>query len=125
MEIIWSIKEKNGATWEMIQLSTLAGKTLQQFFEEAAGKEIVAEFIIGGKQCYFCGTTHWLERMKQKGSARTFDQAATLIQDRNPKLLQEVFPGLADIAETFPGTVVESFTAFQPTEQPEQAGLFA
>ena len=124
MEIIWSIKEKTGGTWHMVPLSSLAGKTLQQFFREANGKEIVAEFIIGGEHCYFCGTTHWREQMKKKGKTCTFDQAAKLIQDKNPDLLLEIFPIMKDISDIFPGVVVETSAAHQPIGPQEQGGLF-
>lgn len=101
------MKEKIGENWSMINLSAIAGKTLRQIFTEATGREIVAEFIIEGKPCYFCGTTYWLNRMSKKGRAVTFAQAIELLENKNPGLLQEIIPHLKDIARIFPGATLQ------------------
>jgi len=128
MDVTWSIKEKNGEKWDFILLADMAGKTLEQFFIEATGREIVAEFIINGERCYFCGNEHWLDRMKKKGRAVTFAQAIDQLRERNPGLLAEVIPGMAEAEKAFPGSILESHSqqAALPVESPahKQAGLF-
>lgn len=111
MNLACTIKQKNGDKWELVPLSAVAGKTLEQILNDCDGKEIVAEFVIGGKRFYFCGTPHWLERMNRKGKAVGFQQAIEILRQRRPELLREEIPGLRDISDVFPGpgTVLESF----------------
>jgi hypothetical protein len=128
MEITWSMKEKKGENWDNLRLSAIAGKTLEQFFTESEGREIVAEFIIEDKPCYFCGTAYWMNRMGKKGRAVTFAQAIEILRAKKPGLLSEVISLLPEVSAAFPGAVIESHT--QTGDLPEvqkpsvQARLF-
>jgi hypothetical protein len=128
MEIIWSMKEKKGENWDNLRLSAIAGKTLEQFFTEFDGREIVAEFIIEDTPCYFCGTTYWMNRMKKKGKAVTFAQAIEILRTKKPGLLTEIISLLPEVSAAFPGAVIESHrqTAALPEVKKTsvQAGLF-
>lgn len=127
MDVTFSIKQKSGADWELIKIESLAGKTLEQSLCGFAGKEVVAEFIIDGKPCYFCGTAHWLGRMSGKGKAVSFDRAIDILRERNPQLLQAIIPGLPEALRVFPGSEIESIEITDPSgiAQPEgQRDLF-
>lgn len=90
--------------WQTIKLSAISGKTLGQYFAESDGCETVAEIIIDDHRHFFCGTQHWLERMRQRmdqqyqASSRrpyslaTFAQGIDYLKKHRPELLDETIP---------------------------------
>ena len=76
------------------------------FFQESDGVEIVAEVNLDGRRMFFCGTDHWLERMKLKGEAVSFDDAIQRLKQINPELLAETFPVMDMVSNAFEGCQV-------------------
>ena len=103
-------KRTEAGQWQQISIDEYAGKTIEQFFRDADGTETVADVTIDGVSCFFCGTEHWLERMKQKGPAVSFDYAIARLRDTRPELLQEQIPHSTLFADVFPGATVEEMT---------------
>ena len=102
-----TIKQRtDSGQWKYISAADLAGKTLLMFFQESVGVEIVAEVNLGGRRMFFCGTAHWLERMKQKGEAVSFDDAIQRLKQINPELLAEKLPDLDIVSNAFEGCQV-------------------
>ena len=93
--ITWSMKEKGVDGWQPVPVAILGGMTLRQALEWMHGRELVAEFIIGGSNFYFCGTDHWKQRMNKKGKAVMAQEAIELLAASKPELLEEVCPGEA------------------------------
>ena len=94
--------------WQPIPVADLAGKTLLVFFQQSQGQEIVAEMNLDGRRLFFCGTEHWLERMKTKGEAVSFDYAIQRLKQVNPAVLAEKIPDVACLAaEIFEGEILE------------------
>ena len=80
-----TIKQRNDSgQWEYISAAALVGKTLLMFFQQSAGAEIVAEINLDERRMFFCGTDHWLERMKRKGEAVSFDDAIQRLKRKLP-----------------------------------------
>lgn len=109
--IEWSIKRKEGENWQLIPLADLAGKRLEDAFVGFFGKDIVAEFVIGGQKYYFCGTDKWKSRMSAKGKAVTFTEAIEMLRVVNPAVLEQICPHGEVIEELFPGSRVEKCTS--------------
>jgi len=104
----FEIKRRNEAgQWKHLSISFFAGKTLHQVFLDLEGQEVVIEFLIDGKKCFFCGNQYWLERMQQKGAAVTFNDAINRLRDTRPDILQEKIPKADLIDEVFPGATVD------------------
>ena len=102
-----TIKQRNDSgRWEYLSAAALAGKTLLMFFQESGGVEIVAEVNLDGRRMFFCGTDHWLERMKLKGEAVSFDDAIQRLKQLNPELLAEKLPDLDIVSHVFAGCQV-------------------
>jgi len=100
----FSIKRRNEqGQWQHLAISEYSGKTLGRMLMDLDGQEVVAEFELDGKLCYFCGTEHWLERMKRKGPAVLFGNAVSRLKDTRPDLLEETLP--VDVASEFGGEV--------------------
>lgn len=107
--IKWAAKIKNGAAWEPIPLAVTAGQTVRYTLEWLAGKETVAEFVIGGGLYYFCGTAQWVKKMNKRGKAVLASEAIEILERVKPELLDEVSP-CADIEHHFPGSMLEQVT---------------
>jgi len=108
--VTFSIKQKTAAGWELIPLEALAGKRLEDALLAMDGRDIVAEFLIEGEKHYFCGTPHWVERMKPKGKgAVTFSEAIQRLRQKGSHVLDEICPG-TEVNEVFPGCTVEQMT---------------
>jgi len=123
MNATFSIKQRVTADkWEYVDINAIAGKTLEEMFLDFEGKEIVAEVIFGEEKFFFCGTPHWLERMSRKGKAVSFNAAVCILRARRPELLGEVIPGIQDVAEVFPGSVIESCTMSGAGERQKDEG---
>ena len=102
-----TIKQRDDSgQWEYVSAATLAGKTLLMFFQESDGVEIVAEVNLDGRRMFFCGTDHWLERMKLKGEAVSFADAIQRLKQINPELLAETFPVMDIVSNVFQGCQV-------------------
>lgn len=101
-------KRDTEGKWHKLPVTAFAGKTIRQIFTECDGQEIVVEFLIDGKRCFFCGTDHWRDRMSQKGQAVGFDYAIHRLGQIGPELLEEIIPGLDMVDAIFPGSTVEN-----------------
>jgi hypothetical protein len=113
--VTFSIKQRNNnGQWTLLPLGRFSGKTLKQVLLDMDGKEVVAEFNLDGKLCYFCGTEAWLERMKKKAPAVLFGNAVNRLRDTRPDLLEEILP--VDVAMEFGGEV-ESVSLFEETKK--------
>lgn len=101
-------KRTESGQWQNIQAAEIAGKTLLIFFQESIDREIVVEVNLDGRRLFFCGTDHWLQRMKTKGEAVTFDYAIQRLKQINPQLLAEVLPEMDIVTDVFEGaTIIE------------------
>ena len=99
-----TIKQRSeSGQWKYLMASDVEGKTLQVFFQQSIGAEIVAEVNIDGRRMFFCGTDYWLGRMKQKGEALSFADAIQRLKQINPDLLEETLPDLELIGSVFRG----------------------
>ena len=102
-----TIKQRtDSGQWKYISAADLAEKTLLMFFQESVGVEIVAEVNLDGRRMFFCGTDHWLERMKQKEEAFLFDDAIQRLKQLNPELLAEKLPDMDIVSNVFEGCQV-------------------
>ena len=99
-------KRTETGQWQHVFADDLAGKTLLMFFQQSVGAEIVAEVNLDGRRLFFCGTDYWLERMKQKGEAVSFDYAIQRLKQINPELLAEKLPDLDIVSNVFEGCQV-------------------
>ena len=89
------IKEReDSGRWAHMKTGEFVGKTIEQFFIAAQGREIVAEITIDDRRMFFCGTDHWCERMTAKGQAIRFDLAISKLKETNPDLLAETIPSI-------------------------------
>jgi hypothetical protein len=123
MGVTFSIKNRiTAGKWEHVDINAIAGKTLEKMFLDFEGKEIVAEFVFGEEKFYFCGTPHWTERMARKGKAVSFITAVDILRTRRPELLGEIVPGIQDVAEVFPGSVMEGCTMSGSGERQKDEG---
>ncbi len=101
-------KRTEAGQWQPIPAADLVGKTMLVFFQQSDGQEIVAEINLEGRRLFFCGTDHWLERMKEKGEAVKFDYAIQRLKKVKPELLAEIIPDVACLAaEIFEGEIAE------------------
>ena len=113
--ITLTIKQRTeSGQWEHISAADLAGKTLLMFFQQSVGAEIVAEVNLDGRRLFFCGTDYWLERMKQKGEAVSFDHAIQRLKQLNPELLAEKLPNLEMVNSVFEGCQVVEHKILDP-----------
>jgi hypothetical protein len=112
MVVTFSLKVRDADTgqWRSVDVNSVAGTTLAGMFDAFSGKEAVAEFTIGDFRAYFCGNDHWLERMGRKGKSVLFSQAAGILRERCPQLLDEVLPEVATVAGVFEGATLQSVT---------------
>jgi len=76
------------------------------FFQESDGAEIVAEVNLDGRRMFFCGTVHWLERMKLKGESASFADTIQRLKQLNPELLAEKLPDVDIFSNVFHGCQV-------------------
>ena len=115
MRVVFSIKERSVDTgeWKFISVNALAGQPLEVMFNAYAGKEVVAELVIGEERFFFCGTDHWLERMRRKGRAVSFAAGLEILRQRRPGLLQEIIPMVEEIAGIFEGSTLQQIS-FDP-----------
>ena len=105
----FEIKKRNETgQWKHLDIGFFAGKTLRDVFLELDGQEVVIEFLIDGKRCFFCGNQYWLERMQQKGAAVTFDNAIERLKATRPDILEEKIPKADLINDVFPGATVQT-----------------
>ncbi len=100
------IRDEHGR-WKDLPVSDLVGKTLEQFFNESQGKEIVAEFELDGTKCYFAGTDHWIDRMSKKGKTISFEDAVTRLKEIRPDLLLDWLPDLGLVDEFFKCSTID------------------
>ena len=113
--ITLTIKQRTeSGQWEYISAADLAGKTLLMFFQQSVGAEIVSEVNLDGRRLFFCGTDYWLERMKQKGEAVSFDYAIQRLKQINPELLAEKLPDLDIVSNVFEGCQVVEHKILNP-----------
>jgi hypothetical protein len=123
MNVTFSIKQRVTADkWEHVDVNAIAGKTLEEMFLGFEGQEIVAEVIFGEEKFYFCGNSHWTERMSRKGKAVSFIAAVDILRDRRPELLGEIIPGIDEVAEVFHGSVMEDCTMTGTVEKQTSEG---
>ena len=110
-----TIKQRaDSGQWKYVSAAALAGKTLLMFFQESDGAEIVAEVNLDGRRLFFCGTDYWLERMKLKGEAVSFDYAIQRLKQINPELLAEKLPALEIVCNVFEGCQVVEHKILNP-----------
>ena len=109
MDIRFSVKKRNPDTgeWTFVDVNDLAGKNLQTWLEAYVGKEVVAEFVFGEEKFFFTGTERWKGRMARKGKAVMFEEAAKILQERCPDLLNEVIPKVDTVAGIFEGCTLQ------------------
>ncbi|RII29127.1 MAG: hypothetical protein CXR31_04490 [Geobacter sp.] len=109
--IQFSIKERLDGHWDFVPLSDLWGRSVRELFSGYSGREVVAEFLVNDydmpHRWFFCGTDFWLQRMAEKGRACSFAEAITILEERKPDILARVIPGLNDVIDLFPGSVME------------------
>ena len=100
-------KRDEKGRWNHLDVSVFARKTLREVFHSLEGQEIVAEFMIDGQRCFFCGNQYWHERMQRKGVAVRFDEAIERLQKSRPEILDQEIPTAEIISEVFTGATVE------------------
>lgn len=104
----FEIKKRNEAgQWKHLDVGVFAGKTLKEVFLDLDGQEVVIEFLIDSKRCFFCGSNYWIERMQRKGPAVSFHEAINRLKDTRPDLLAEIIPAADIINKVFPGAEVD------------------
>ncbi len=103
-------QREDSGRWVHMKTSEFVGKTIEEFFLAAAGREIVAEITVDDRRMFFCGTDHWRERMSGKGQAILFDQGVARLKEINPELLTETIPDIDLVNNVFGGCEVISHT---------------
>jgi len=109
-ETLKLVRIVSGNRIQEIDIAELAGKTLRQIFQDFSDQYVLAKVETGKKQYYFCGNQQILQvKLKAGAKAVCFDEAISILEQRNSPLLDEICLPAVGAETVFAGATLLEF----------------